>query len=160
MSKSSWKETAELIGIAAIVASLIALVVELRQTQSALLAQTYQTRAIDAVGELIDIADSEYLAPILAATDNAADYEAVAALDAVDRLRLFNFLRARMVDWDNEYYQYQNGYLDTDFFQETTEKNIKVWAHRWRNIGLTEGREEFRLYVDTLLNAGLAGTGK
>ena len=58
MIKPIWKETAELIGILAIVASLIALVMELRQTQSALSAQTYQARAIDAIGELLYIADS------------------------------------------------------------------------------------------------------
>ncbi len=151
MSKSSWKETAELIGIIAIVVSLIALVAELRQTQSALLAQTYQTRAIDAVGELLEIADSEHLAPILTATNNAADFDAVADLDAEERLRLLNFLRARMVDWDNEHYQYQNGYLDEDFFRSTTERSVKAWAPRWRNTGLRESREEFRQYVDALL---------
>ena len=65
MAKSSWRETVELVGILAIVASLIALVMELRQTQSALSAQTYQARAIDALGEALCIADSEYLVPIV-----------------------------------------------------------------------------------------------
>ena len=151
MTRTDIRETAELIGIIAIVASLIALVVELRQTQSALVAQTYQSRAIDAMGELITIADSEYLAPILTATSNASDFEAVADLSAGDRLRLFNFLRARMIDWDNEHYQFQHGFLDADFFAATTEKSVKVWGPRWRNIGLTEGREEFRQFVDTVL---------
>ena len=151
MTKSSWKETAELIGVLAIVASLVALVMELRQTQSALSAQTYQARAIDAIGELLYIADSEYLAPILTATNYGADYEAVANLNAVDHLRLFNHLRARMIDWDNEHYQYQNGFMDADFFEETTTKSVKEWAPRWRAIGLTEGREDFRKYVDQVL---------
>lgn len=84
----------------AIVASLVALVMELRQTQSALSAETYQARDFDAIGELIYIANSEYLAPILAAT---------------------------------------------------TAKSIKEWAPRWRAIGLTEGRDEFREYVDQVL---------
>lgn len=157
MSRSNWKETAELIGIVAIVVSLIALVIELRQTQSALLAQTYQTRAIDAVSELLEIADSEYLAPILTATNNASDFQAVADLSAEDSLRLTNFLRARMVDWDNEHYQYQNGYLDEDFFQSTTEKAVKTWAPRWRNVGLIEAREEFRQYVDGLISEKAEG---
>jgi hypothetical protein len=152
MIKSSWRETAELVGILAIVASLIALVMELRQTQSALSAETYQTRAIDAIGELLDVADSEYLLPILTATNNGADYEAVANLDAEDRMRLLNYLRARMIDWDNEHYQYQNGFMNADFFEATTTTNVKVWAPRWRAIGLIEGREEFREYVDRVLS--------
>jgi hypothetical protein len=152
MIKSSWKETAEVLGIIAIVASLIALVTELRQTQSALLAETYQARAVDAIGELLDVADSEYLAPILAATNNGADHDAVANLDAVSRLRLLNYLRARMIDWDNEHYQYQNGFMDADFFETTTTRSVEAWAPRWRAIGLREGRAEFREYVDQILS--------
>ena len=48
MSKHSWRETAELIGIIAIVASLLALLMELNQTQSAWSAEIYQSRAIHA----------------------------------------------------------------------------------------------------------------
>jgi len=135
----------------AIVASLIALVMELRQTQSALISETYQTRAIDAIGELLDVADSEYLAPILDETSYGADYDAVANLDGVSRLRLFNYLRARMIDWDNEHYQYQNGFIEADFFEATTARAVKDWAPRWRAIGLEEGRDEFRDYVDQVL---------
>ena len=152
MTKSSWRETAELIGIIAIVASLIALVTELRQTQSALSAQTYQARAIDAIGELLYVADSDHLAPILTATNYGADYEAVASLNSGDHLRLQNYLRARMIDWDNEHYQYQNGFMDADFFEATTTRSVKKWAPVWRSIGLTEGREEFREYVDRVLS--------
>lgn len=152
MTKSSWKETAEIVGILAIVISLIALVMELRQTQSALLAETYQTRAIDAIGELLDVADGEFIAPILATTDYGDDQDAVANLDAVSRLRLFHYLRARMINWDNEHYQYQNGFLNEDFFEATTTNSVRIWAPRWGAIGLTEGRKEFREYVDRVLS--------
>ena len=158
MAKISWKETAELVGLLAIVASLMALVVELRQTQSAMLAETYQSRAIDAIGEALHIADSNYLVPILVATNNGGDYEAVANLNAGDRMRLFHYLRARMVDRDNEHYQYQNGFLNVDFFEGTTTRLVKGWAPRWRSIGLTEGREEFREYVDRVLSEVPEGT--
>ena len=158
MTKSSWKETAELVGLMAIVASLIALVAELRQTQSAMSAETYQSRAIDAIGEALYLADSDYLVPILTATNNGADYEAVANLDAGDQLRLLNYLRARLIDGDNEHYQYQNGFLDADFFEATTTQVVKEWAPRWRSIGLTEGREEFREYVDRVLSEVPKGT--
>ena len=158
MIKSSWKDTAEFIGILAIVASLIALVIELRQTQSALSAETYQARAIDAIGELLVVADSEYLAPILTKTNFGANYEAVDNLSAGDHLRLQHYLRARMIDWDNEHYQFQNGFMDADFFEATTTKSVKEWAPRWRAIGLTEGREEFRKYVDYVLGAAPKST--
>lgn len=152
MTKSSWKETAEVIGILAIVVSLIALVMELRQTQSALLAETYQTRAIDAIGELVDVADSEFIAPLLAATNYGDDQDAVANLDSVSRLRLLHYLHARMIDWDNEHYQYQSGFLNEDFFEATTTDSVRTWAPRWRSIGLVEGRKGFREYVDRVLS--------
>ena len=158
MAKTSVKDIVELVGIFAVVATLLAVVVELRQTQSALLAATYQARAFDAISELMTQADSEFLIPVLAATDEGADFKAVENLSPDDRLRLKAFLRARMVDWDNEHYQYQNGYLDPDFFEETTSKSVRAWAPRWRAIGLTEAREGFREYVDQVLRDADAET--
>jgi len=151
MKNTNWKGLAELIGILAIIAGLAALVIELRQTQQAMLASTYQERAIDAIGELLIVADSEYLVAVIAQTDSAEDREAVDALDPVNRERLRMFLHARMLDWDNEHYQYQQGYLDADFFNATTTRSVRVWAPRWRYMGLTEGRDEFRRYVDSVL---------
>ena len=151
MKRLSLKEITEILGVIAIVMSLWAVTYELRQTQSALTASTYQARATDATTELNYIADSEFLLPILIATDYGADSEAVALLSAKDRGRLFNWLRARMIDWDNEYYQYVNGYLTEDFFQTTTKPSVKKYAPRWRALGLSESRKEFSDFVDTLL---------
>jgi len=158
MAKPNVKEIVELIGVLAIVISLGSLVYELRQTQSALLAETYQTRAIDAIGELLSIADGDHLIPILTATNEGADFEAVANLSANDRLRLVKYLQARMIDWDNEHYQYQNGFLNADFFEATTTRNVRKWAPRWRAVGLTEGRDGFRQYVDQILSEETMGT--
>ena len=151
MAISKAREFAELIGIIAIVVSLGAVAYELRQTQSALVAATYQARAFDAINEALTIGDSGELIRVLVATDSGGDFEAVAALNAEDRERLRHFLRARMVDWDNEWYQYQNGYLDEDFYRTTTLPSIQRYAPRWRNIGHTEPRTEYRAFVDELL---------
>ena len=151
MNMSRLKEAAEAIGLLAIIITLITLVVELRQTQSALLSQTYQARAFDAISELVTVAESDHIAPILAATKFGEDRDAVEKLNDVERLRLYQYLRARMIDWDNEHYQYQNGYLMKDFFETTTTNSVITWAPRWRAIGLTEGRKEFREYVDRVL---------
>jgi len=151
MLNPKWKELTELLGIIAIVISMAAVAYELRQTQSALNASTYQERAIDAIGEFLVTSDSEFLLPILVTTKHGADQKAVAALNDIDRGRLFHWLRARMVDWDNEYYQYTQGYLDEDFFRTTTEPAVKKFAPRWRAIGLTEPRKEFSNFVDKIL---------
>lgn len=57
-----------------------------------------------------------------------------------------------MIDWDNEHYQYQNGFIGAGFFKETTTKAVKALALWWRGVGLTEGRKGFREYVDRTLD--------
>ena len=151
MKRPSLKDATELLGVIAIVMSLMAVTYELRQTQSALIASTYQARATDATVELNFIADSEFLLPILIATDYGADTYAVASLTTEDRGRLFNWLRARMIDWDNEYYQYTKGYLTDDFFQTTTKPSVEKYASRWRALGIGESRSEFSDFVDSVL---------
>jgi len=49
MKISPWKDLAELLALMAVVGGLVAVVFELRQTQSALSAQAYQTRALDVI---------------------------------------------------------------------------------------------------------------
>ena len=89
--------------------------------------------------------------PILVKTDHGENFDEVANLSEEDRVRLFHFLPARMVDWDTEYYQYQSGFLDAGFFEVTTKESVQIWAPRWRAIGLTEGRQDFRDFVDSVL---------
>ena len=151
MKKANWKDIAELIGILAIVASLVSVAFQLRQTQLALISSTYQARAFDAIAEGHYIADSEYLLPILVKTDHGENFDEVANLSEEDRARLFHYLRSRMIDWDNEYYQYQSGFLDVGFFEVTTKVSVRKWAPRWRAIGLTEGHRDFREFVDSVL---------
>jgi len=152
MAGMKWKDIAELVGFAALVASMVAVAYEMRQTKDALIAATYQARAFDAIAESNFVSESEYLLPILVATNNGSDIDGFARLNDVDRFRLRSFFRSRMIDWDNEYYQYQHGYLDEDFFQTTTERAIIEWAPKWRALGLTESRHEFTVFVDALLN--------
>ena len=151
MKKTNWKDIAELVGILAIVASLVSVAFQLRQTQLSLIASTYQSRAFDAIAEGQYIADSEYLLPILVKTNHGENFDGVASLGEDERARLFHYLRSRMLDWDNEYYQYQSGFLDPGFFEVTTKVSVKRWAPRWRAIGLTEGRKDFREFVDSVL---------
>jgi len=151
MKKTNWKDIAELNGILAIVVSLVSVAFQLRQTQLALVAATYQARAFDAIAEGQYIADSKYLLPILVKTDHSENFDEVANLSEEDRVRLFHFLRTRMLDWDNEHYQYQSGFLDADFFEVTTKAQIRIWAPRWRAIGLTEGRQDFKDFVDSAI---------
>jgi len=151
MRSTNWKDIAELVGILAIVASLVSVAFQLRQTQSALTASTFQERAFDAITEEHYVAESEFLLPILVKTNYGENAEEVARLNQLERARLMHFLRSRMIDWGNEFYQYQQGYLDTGFFEVTTKPSVKMWAPRWRAVGVIEGTQQFREFVDSVL---------
>lgn len=54
-------------------------------------------------------------------------------------------------DVDNEHYQYQNGFLERDFYDGVTVPMIKHYGPLWREIGLSEGRPTFRQEVERIL---------
>ena len=150
MSATSWKDVAELIGIAAIVASLVFVGLELRQTQTALMASTYQARSFDAMNAQRGLADSEFIGPLLAKID-LDNEQSLEGLSREEFWRLRRHVVSRMIDFDNEYFQYQSGYLDEIYFEGQFKTGLKRWAKRWRQLGMTEFRPELRELVDELL---------
>ncbi len=150
MNTERWRFYAEMVGIAAVVASLMALVLELRQTQSALMAATYQARAFDAIDLNLALQDSEHVLPLLATTD-VLDPDAIAALSDVERLRLNVFFTGRRVDAENEYYQYRHGFLDEEHYEYGIRPFVSRNAPRWRALGIQERRPSFKAFVDDVL---------
>jgi len=150
MRSIHWKDIAELIGITAIVASLLFVGLELRQTQVALVASTYQARAFDAISNTRGLADSEYIGPILSKID-LDNEQSLEHLNSEEFWRLQRYVTSRMIDFDNEYFQYQSGYLDEGYFEGQFKPALKRWAKRWRQLGMTEPRPEFREFVEELL---------
>ena len=150
MKTSGWKDIAELIGIAAIIASLVFVGLELRQTQEALMASTYQARAFDAMSSSRDLAHSEYIGPILATID-IEDEQILDSLSSEEIWRLRQYYVSRMVDLDNEFYQYQNGFLDEEYWSMVNRRSVLRNAKGWRAMGVGELRPEFSKLVDNIL---------
>lgn len=147
---ATWREIAELIGIAAIVASLIAVVVELRQTQTAITAATYQARAFDGMTSAREQYNGDYIAPLLAKID-IENPRFLDDLSDEELFRLRRFYLSQMIDIDNKYYQYQKGFLDEEYFEHVTKPQLPRMARTWRSLGLTEPRPSFRSFVDEQL---------
>jgi len=132
-----------------VVIGLIFLGLELRQTQSAMQAQAYQTRALDAIAWNFEIAKDENLRRVQSALDSGnVDFGAV---DKDDRQIAMYLLDLIKTDVDNEHYQYQQGYLDPAFYEGMTIPMIKLYGPQWRELGIGEGRAEFRREVDQIL---------
>ena len=146
MTIQKWKDVAELIAMVAVVGSLIALVVELRQTQDALQAQTYQDRAFDQIDQHLDRAKNPQLT-----IQYQPDFDPE-NLTRTERTIAINMLYATMLDSDNEHYQYQRGFLDEDFYYSNTVRGIIDWGPVWRDFGIQESRRAFRDEVDRILS--------
>jgi hypothetical protein len=84
-----------------------------------------------------------------------ADFESgILALDALEeeqRRILSRWYFIIRTDLDNEHYQYENGFLDPDFYRTTTVPGIKSDAPRWRALGIREPRASFSSEVDRIL---------
>ncbi len=149
MKTSSWKETAELLALVAVIGGLIAVVMELRQTQSALRAQAYQTRALDVISfKVVSSANPELDLLIRKVYSNELDIESATP---EERSQINSHFYIRRTDLDNEHYQFQNGFLDPDFYRTTTEREIRAFAPFWRALGISEPRQQFTEEVDRIL---------
>lgn len=144
-----WRFIAEMVGIAAVVASLIAVVIELRQTQSAIVASTYQSRAIDAIDLNNVLMESQVITPILQKIGH--DPSKIDTLTDEEKFRLRVFYTSVRIDADNEYYQYQQGFLDDEYFEYALRPRIARRAKEWRALGIEERRPSFREFVDEQL---------
>ena len=149
MKTSSWKDTAELLALVAVIGGLIAVVMELRQTQSALRAQAYRTRALDVIGAMqFNSANPELALLISKVYSTELDIESAAP---EERSRIRSHFYIKRTDLDNEHYQFQNGFLDPDFYRTTTEREIKAFAPFWRALAISEPRQQFIEEVDRIL---------
>ncbi len=149
MKISRWKDTAELIVLVAVIGGLIAVVMELRQTQTALRAQAYQSRALDVIAHMrFNSVNPEIRLLLRKFYSNELDIESATP---EERSRIINHFYMRRTDLDNEHYHFQNGFLDPDFYQTTTEREIKAYAPFWRALEIAEPRQKFTEEVDRIL---------
>lgn len=149
MKKIDLGHTAGILANVGVVIGLIFLGLELRQTQSAIQAQAYQARALDAIAWNFEIAKDEGLRRVQSALDSGNVN--IGALEQNDRQIAVYLLDLIKTDVDNEHYQYQQGFLDPAFYEGVTIPMIEHYGPLWREIGVGEGREEFRREVDQIL---------
>jgi len=135
MKKTGWKDTAELIGIAAIVASLIFVGLQMRQSQAIAIADQYQARADAALQWYLARTQSPYQfeREVKRTADRAAaglyDSTILAAVqEEGPETVVTEYLeyRSNFTMFDNYYFQYQNGFL--------TEEAWLAYRQRLKNI--------------------------
>ena len=116
---------------------LILLIIELDQNSDLTRAQIHQARADEQVTRMEERANSEYLVFVLDKLNSAGGFRELSALSQLDPdevARLRWFLRSRYLDYDNLYYQYQNGYLDEEYYQSLVVNAISMYAPWWEEL--------------------------
>ena len=149
MNNRNWKEIAELVALIAVVGGLAVVVVELRQTQVALRAQAYQSRAFDAIAFNWNMTQDPTID--LLATDFESGKLDIDALEPHQKSKLVNLYYVKRTDLDNEHFQYTQGLLDEDFYRTTTVPEIEAFAPFWRSLQIGEPRRAFTEEVDQIL---------
>ena len=120
-----------------VVIGLILLLIELDQNSDLVRAQIHQARSDNWVSNRIEQADSEFLLPAyqkFVSAGGPTDPSAMETLDPIESARIYRYFEARLGDYDNLYYQYQQGYLDEEFYRTRIEASMKRLAPMWMNM--------------------------
>jgi hypothetical protein len=151
----------ELVGAIAVVATLVYLAIQIRQNTRAMeererlaLAQTYQMRADALQNMLVQAAESERIGPIITKLTSAGYPEDVTSLDQlsdVERGRFRQWQIAQQTHWDNMFYQYQQGFLDDEYYRDSFRERVRRLAPIWRALGITGSRRSFNEEIERIL---------
>jgi hypothetical protein len=143
----------EFVGAIAVVATLVYLAIQIRQNTHAMeegkrlaLAQTYQMRADALQQMLVQASESQYIGPIITKLTQDGYPEDVASLDVLtpeERGRFRQWQIAQQTHWDNMYYQYQQGYLDDEYYDDSFRERVGRLAPIWQALGVTGSRRSF-----------------
>jgi hypothetical protein len=120
---------------------LILLLVEIDQNNDLVRAQIHQARSDTHVSNRLQIADSEFLILAVEKFYAAGGFNNLSALDqltAVEVARIREWMIAFHQDYDNLFYQYQQGYLDNEFYRYRVEVPISIFAPWWEKLDIFE----------------------
>ncbi len=148
----------EFLGSIAVLATLVYLAVQLRQNTLAMqasektaLAQTYQMRSDALQLMVVQAADSAHLSPIITKLTAAGYPEDISALsqlseEELGRFRLWQI--AQQTHWDNWFYQYQQGFIDVESYEDAFKTRVRRLAPTWQALNTTAGAR--RSFLDEL----------
>ncbi len=154
-SVNKWLTLSANVGV---VIGQILLLIELDQNSDLVRAQIHQARSDAHVWMKADSADSEFLLPAmekfrLAGGSNNMD--AMDALTPIEAARVKLSMEAAHQDYDNLFYQYQQGYLDEEYYLYRVAPTIKELAPWWRELDIFESggrRPSFDSEINRLMS--------
>ena len=154
----------EFVGAIGVVVTLAYLAVQIRQNTHAMdeskrlaLAQTYQMRADALQNMMVQASESEHIGPIITKLSVAGYPEDVTSLDQLSPSEWGSFRQwqiAQQTHWDNMFYQYQQGFLDEEYYRDSFRERVRRLAPIWRALGVTGSRRSFTEEIERILAEG------
>ena len=151
----------ELLGSIAVLVKLVYLSVQVRQNTRTMnegkklaLAQTYQMRSDALQMMLVHAADSEHIGPIITKLTGAGYPEDLGALEHLskeERGRFRQWQIAQQTHWDNMFFQYQQGFIDEEYYRDSFRERVRRLAPTWKVLNITGARGSFVAEIETIL---------
>ena len=151
----------EIIGALAVFLTLVYLALQIRQNTKSMdeskrlaLAQTYQVRSDALQMMLVHAADSEHIGPIITKLTGAGYPEDIGALDDlsnIERQRFRLWQIAQETHWDNMFFQYQQGFIDEEYYRDSFRKRVKRLAPTWKVLKVAGARRSFDDEIKSIL---------
>ncbi len=151
----------ELLGAVGVIITLAYLAVQIKQNTRSMnenkrlaLAQTYQMRADALQGMLVQAACSESLGPLivkLATLGYPTDLTSLNRITEGERGIFKQWQIAQQTHWDNMFYQYQQGFIDPEYYENEFRVRVRRLAPVWQEMGLLGGRPSFRSEIESIL---------
>ena len=151
----------EFLGSIAVLATLVYLSVQIRQNTRGMdeskklaLAQTYQVRSDALQMMLVHAADSEHIGPIISKLTGAGypeDIRALEQLSGVERQRFRLWQIAQETHWDNMFFQYQQGFIDEEYYRDSFRRRVRRLAPTWKALNVAVARQSFDAEIDSIL---------
>jgi hypothetical protein len=159
MNIQDWGAVGELLGAVAVVVTLIYLAKQIRlhtttmdEARKLALAQTYQMRSDALQDMVVKAATSDLGAIIVKLTGQGypTTVDALASLSDEERGRFRLWQIAQQTHWDNMFDQYQQGYLEQEYYEDSFRERVLRLAPTWRALGISGGRASFFAEIDRL----------
>ena len=151
----------EFVGAIGVMATLIYLAVQIKQNTRSMnesrklaLAQTYQMRADALQQMLVQAAASTTLGPLIVKLTTLGYPTDLASLERItpeERGIFKQWQIAQKTHWDNMFYQYQQGFLDPEYYEDEFRVRVRRLAPAWTALGLSGGRRSFEAEIERLL---------
>ncbi len=155
----------EFLGSIAVLGTLVYLSVQIRQNTRSMeeskklaLAQTYQMRSDALQMMLVHAADSEHIGPIITKLTGSGYPEDISALEHLttnERGRFRQWQIAQQTHWDNMFFQYQQGFIDEEYYRDSFRERVRRLAPTWKALNVTGARGSFTNEIDKIMAEGV-----